>query len=166
LSTTTETQQQPRNAGNNSTTISLEIEQADIDSAIKTLQEESHQMVELMEIEKTYAAESVLQFKRIIEPLMVSYDVKDAWNTARGENIQAATLTAEGIVCVTFMNGVVQAKPLESVRCETLLKILSIAIPEVKQILVERREITSLRAGVLEKIAKELSKVSLESQSA
>jgi hypothetical protein len=150
--------EKPRNVG-------LEIEQTDFDSAIKVLQEESRQMVELVEIEKAYAAESVVQLKRIIEPLGVSFNVRDAWNTSKGESVDKAVLTPEGMVCVIYTNGTVQTKPLERIRSDALLKIMSIAIPEVKQCLVERRQITSLRAGVLERIAKELGKVSSESDS-
>src|SRR5579872_2151253 len=121
--------------------VALEVEELDIDSSIKTLQEESHQMVELVEIEKTYSAETVSQFKRIIEALGISYNVKDAWNT-RSDSIERAVLTPQGVVCVIFANGTVQSKPLETIKSETLLKILSIAIPEAKKSLVERRQIT------------------------
>jgi hypothetical protein len=141
----------------------LVAEESDIDSSIKTLQEESHQMVELIEIEKTYSAEVVSQFKRIIETLGISYNVSEAWNT-RSDNIEKVVLTPQGIVCVIYTNGTMQSKPLETIRSDILLKILSIAIPEAKKCLVEKRQITGLRASLLERVARELGKVASESE--
>jgi hypothetical protein len=142
--------------------VTTEAQESDIDSSIRTLQEESHQMVELIEIERTYSTETVLQFKRIIYALGISYNVKDAWNAR--DNIEKAFLTPQGVVCVIYTNGSVQSKPLEEIKSETLLKILSIAIPEAKKYLVEKRQITGMRASVLERVAKELGKVSSESE--
>ncbi len=119
-------------------------------------------MIELIEIERTYSAEAVTQFKRIIAALGTSYNVKDAWSGRA--DIDKAVLTAQGDICIFYSSGTVQSKPLESISSETLLKILTLAVPEVKRTLSEKRQITGLRASILERVAKELSKVSDESQ--
>jgi hypothetical protein len=116
-------------------------------------------MVELIEIERNNTAQAVLQFKRIIESVGLSYDVKGALSGARSD-IEKAVLTSQGIVCITLSNGNVQSKPLESISGETVLKILTIAIPKVREVMSEKRQITSLRSSVLERVARELSKVS------
>lgn len=159
----TEVQVQTKNANEKSQRKSDEFDESDIDNSIKTLQEESHQMIELLEIEKTYSGESIAQFKRIIEPLGVSYNIKEAWSGGRTD-IDKSVLTSQGIVCIMYSSGIVQTKPLESISNETLLKILGLTIPEVKHVLSEKRQITALRASLLERVARELGKVSDDSE--
>jgi hypothetical protein len=154
----TELQTQIKNAQKKNS----DVAESDIDASIKTLQEETRQMIELVEIERTYSAEAVSQFKRVIVNLGSSYNVKEAWSGRA--DIDRAVLTAQGDICIVHSNGVIQSKPLESISSETLLKILTLAIPEIKRTLQEKRQMTGLRASILERVARELSKVSDESR--
>ncbi len=137
----------------------MQFKESEIDSSLKTLQEESRQLVELAEMEKTYASEVVNQLKQIIGPLGATYHVQTAWKTNADGLVSDAVLTAEGMICVTYNNGAVHSKPLESTSSETLLKILAEVIPEVKRVMMEKRQNMGLRASLLERIAREIAKV-------
>jgi hypothetical protein len=133
--------------------------ESEVTLSIKSLQEESLQMSELAEMEKTYAAEVVTVFKQIIEPLNMSYHIRPQSVSKSDNTLSDVVLTPQGAVCLVHSNGMINSKPLESVQSETLVKILVEVIPEVKSILSEKRQKIAGRVVMLEKVSREFSKV-------
>jgi hypothetical protein len=127
--------------------------------SIKSLQEESLQLSELSEMEKTYGFDVISSLKQIIEPLGVSYHIKPAAISKADSSLQDVVLTPQGVVCLIHNNGILNSKTLESLQSETLVKLLSEIIPEIRTLLLEKRQKTSGRVSMLEKVAKELRKV-------
>ncbi|MHB8567133.1 MAG: hypothetical protein ACYC7D_11450 [Nitrososphaerales archaeon] len=133
--------------------------ESDFAISIKSLQEESLQISELTEMERTYGAEVITSLKQVIEPLNVSYHVKPGSISKADSTLSDVILTPQGVVCLIHNNGTVNSKTLESLQSETLVKILAEIIPEVRSLLVDKRQKISGRVGMLEKVAREFRKV-------
>ena len=135
------------------------LNETDITNSIKSLQEESQQISELVEMERSYSAEVSAQLKQIIMPLNASYHIKPESISKNDSSISDAVLTPQGVVCVFYSSGNVVSRPLESITSEVLIKILSEVIPEAKILTNERRQKLSGRVMTLEKLSKEMRKV-------
>jgi hypothetical protein len=132
---------------------------SDIALALKSLAEESLQISELSEMEKTYATEVIGQLKQLIEPLSNTFHIKPTSLSKTDSSIQDVVLTPQGIITVMHSHGTINSRPLETFSTEILMRILSEVIPEAKRILVERRQKITGRVGSLEKIAREFRKL-------
>jgi len=135
------------------------LNETEISNSIKSLQEESQQISELAEMEKTYSLEVSNQLKQLIMPLNASYHIKPQSVSKNDSSISDAVLTPQGVVCVFYSSGTVVSRPLESIASEVLIKILSEVIPDVKALMYERRQKLSGRVMTLEKLSKEMRKV-------
>ena len=131
----------------------------DINIAIKSLQEETQQIFELIEMERTYGAEVSTQLKNIINPLNLSYHIKPESLSKTDSSISDVVLTPQGMVCVFNNAGSMISRPLESFQSDVLIRILLEVIPEIKVMLNDKRQKMSGRVMTLEKVAKELRKV-------
>jgi len=131
----------------------------DINMAIKSLQEETQQIFELIEMERTYGAEVSNQLKQIIMPLNLSYHIKPESISKSDSSISDVVLTPQGMVCVFNNAGSMISRPLESFQSDVLIRILLEVIPEIKVMLNEKRQKMSGRVMTLERVAKELRKV-------
>lgn len=131
----------------------------DINMAIKSLQEETQQIFELIEMERTYGAEVSNQLKQIIMPLNLSYHIKPESISKTDSSISDVVLTPQGMVCVFNNAGSMISRPLESFQSDVLIRILLEVIPEIKVMLNEKRQKMSGRVMTLERVAKELRKV-------
>ncbi len=127
--------------------------------SIRNLHEESMQISELQEMEKNYSVEVASLLRLIIEPLNTSYHVKPAAVSNRDSSLSDVVLTPQGVVCFTHNHGLTNAKPLEALPSEVLVKILGEVIPQIKQVLIEKRQKVSGRVGTLEKISREFKKI-------
>jgi hypothetical protein len=133
--------------------------EADINFAIKSLQEETQQIFELIEMERTYGSEVSTQLKQIIMPLNLSYHIKPESISKTDSSISDVVLTPQGMVCVFNNQGSMISRPLESFQSDVLIRILLEVIPEIKVMLNEKRQKMSGRVMTLERVAKELRKV-------
>ncbi len=133
--------------------------EAEITNSIKSLQEESQQISELVEMERSYSGEVTTQLKLIIMPLNASYHVKPDSVSKTDSSISDVVLTPQGVVCVFYSTGTVVSRPLESITSEVLIRILAEVIPEVKVLMNERRQKLSGRVMTLEKLSKEMRKI-------
>lgn len=131
----------------------------DINFAIKSLQEETQQIFELIEMERTYGSEVSNQLKQIIMPLNLSYHIKPESISKTDSSISDVVLTPQGMVCVFNNAGSMISRPLESFQSDVLIRILLEVIPEIKVMLNEKRQKMSGRVMTLERVAKELRKV-------
>ncbi|MDG6904423.1 MAG: hypothetical protein JRN20_01405 [Nitrososphaerota archaeon] len=135
------------------------LNETEITNSIKSLQEETQQISELVEMERSYSAEVSNQLKQIILPLNASYHIKPESISKNDSSISDAVLTPQGIVCVFYASGNVISRPLESITSEVLIRILSEVIPEAKILMNEKRQKLSGRVMMLEKLSKEMRKV-------
>ncbi|MHB1867411.1 MAG: hypothetical protein ACYCPP_00520 [Nitrososphaerales archaeon] len=135
------------------------LNETEISNSIKSLQEESQQISELVEMERSYSLEVSNQLKQIIMPLNASYHIKPQSVSKNDSSISDVVLTPQGVVCVFYSSGTVAARPLESINSEVLIRILSEVIPDAKVLMNERRQKLSGRVMMLEKLSKEMRKV-------
>ena len=142
-------------------TLGSQQKDAEIALSIKSLQEESLQISELVEMEKTYSVEVISQLKQLIEPLNVAFHVKPSSVSKSDSTIGDVVLTPQGIVCIIHTGGTINSRSLESLPSEILMRILIEVVPQVKQLLSEKRQKISGRVGTLEKIAREFRKVAV-----
>ena len=127
--------------------------------SIKSLAEESLQIAELIEMEKTYSAEVIGQLKQLIEPLGNTFHIKPTSLSKTDSSIQDVVLTPQGIITVMHSHGTINSRPLETFSTEILMRVLAEVVPEAKRILVEKRQKITGRVGSLEKIAREFRKL-------
>lgn len=135
------------------------VNESDVTNSIRSLQEESQQISELVEMERSYATEVAAQLKQIIMPLNASYHIKPESISKSDSSISDVVLTPQGLVCVFYNSGNVVSRPLESITSEVLIRILSEVIPDAKALMNEKRQKLSGRVMTLEKLSKEMRKV-------
>ncbi len=135
--------------------------ESDIANSIKSLLEESQQISELMEMERSYSSEVTNQLKQVIMPLNASYHIKPDAISKNDSSISDVVLTPQGVVCVFYNSGSVVSRSLESIASEVLVRILLEVIPDVKVLMNERRQKLSGRVMTLEKLSKEMRKIPL-----
>jgi len=157
--TAVETQSQPQQGVSHKNQPQQGRSDLDINFAIKSLQEETQQIFELIEMERTYGAEVSNQLKAIIMPLNLSYHIKPESISKTDSSISDVVLTPQGMICVFNNAGSMISRPLESFQSDVLIRILLEVIPEIKVMLNEKRQKMSGRVMTLERVAKELRKV-------
>lgn len=140
------------------------IKDGEIGVSVKALQEESLQIMELVEMERAYSVEVVQLLKQLIEPLNTAYHVKPGAISKSDSSIRDVVLTPQGVVCIIHDNGTINSRNLEALPSEIMVRVLSEVVPEVKEVLTEKRQKISGRVGMLEKITREFRKVAVGSQ--
>jgi hypothetical protein len=131
----------------------------EIVSSISLLKEEAAQITELSELERQYANETITYLKRMIEPLNTSFHI-DPKGVMKGDgSVTDIVLTPQGTVCLVRKENVV-SKPIDSLQTETLVNIIQQVIPQVKDHVSVKREKMTSRVNMLERVTKELRKVS------
>lgn len=135
------------------------INETEVANSIRSLQEESQQISELVEMERSYATEVSVQLKQIIMPLNASYHIKPESISKSDSSISDVVLTPQGLVCVFYNSGNVVSRPLESITSEVLIRILGEVIPDARALMNEKRQKLSGRVMMLEKLSKEMRKV-------
>ena len=96
------------------------LDDTEITNSIKSLQEESQQISELNEMDRTYSPEVTAQLKQMILPLNASYHLKPESVSKTDSTISDVVLTSQGVVCVFYNSGTVASRPLESMTSEVL----------------------------------------------
>jgi len=135
------------------------LSETEITNAIKSLQEESQQISELVEMERSYLADITNQLKQAIIPLNASYHIKPEAVSKNDPSISDVVLTPQGVVCVFYSSGNVVSRPLESMTSEVLMRILSEVLPDTRVLMNEKRQKLTGIVMVLEKISKEMRKI-------
>jgi hypothetical protein len=130
--------------------------------SIKALAEESFQISELSEMERTYATEVIGLLKQVIEPLNNTFHIKPTSLSKTDSSIQDVVLTPQTMVVVMHSTGTINSRPLETFSTEILMRIIAEVVPEAKRFLVEKRQKITGRVGSLEKIAREFRKLSTQ----
>lgn len=143
--------------------LSSQNKESGIVPTLKNLAEESLQISELSEMEKTYANEVTTLLKQLIIPLNTTFHVRPSSLSKTDNSIQDVVLTQQGMICVIHSHGTINSRPLETFSTEILLRVLTEVIPEARKLLIERRQKITGRVGSLEKIAKELRKMPSQS---
>lgn len=136
----------------------------EIIGTIKSIAEESLQISELSEMERTYSLEVIALLKQVIEPLNCAFHIRPTSLSKSDSSIQDVVLTPQGTVCIMHSHGTINSRQLDNFSTEILLRIINEVIPEAKRLLVEKRQKITGRVGSLEKIAKEFRKLPQQQQ--
>jgi hypothetical protein len=140
-----------------------QVKDSEIALSIKALAEESLQISELTEMEKSYGSEVIGLLKQVIEPLNNTFHIKPTSLSKTDSSIQDVVLTPQSMVVVMHSTGTINSRPLESFSTEILMRIIAEIVPEAKRFLVEKRQKITGRVGSLEKIAREFRKLPTQS---
>jgi|GEM_PF-2433068 hypothetical protein len=143
-------QQSPQSAEQKDSAIAL---------SIRTLQEESLQIAELSEMEKSYAAEVSALLRQLIEPLNTAYHIKPASVSNRDASLSDVVLTPQGMLFFMHNHGTINSKTLESLPSEVLVKVLAEVVPQIKKVMIDKRQKIAARVATLEKIGREFKKI-------
>jgi hypothetical protein len=135
------------------------LNETEVTSSVKSLQEESQQISELVEMERSYCLDVATQLKQAIAPLNVSYHIKPESVSKNDRSISDVVLTPQGMVCVFYSSGNVVSRPLESMTSEVLVRILMEVLPDAKVLMNEKRQKLTGIVMMLEKLAKEMRKI-------
>jgi hypothetical protein len=127
--------------------------------SIRTLQEESLQISELSEMERNYAAEVSSLLRQLIEPLNTAYHIKPGSVSNRDATLTDVVLTPQGMLFFMHNHGTINSKTLENLPSEVLVKILAEVVPQVKKVMIDKRQKISARVATLEKIGREFKKI-------
>jgi hypothetical protein len=127
--------------------------------SIRTLQEESLQISELSEMERNYAAEVSSLLRQLIEPLNVAYHIKPGSVSNRDATLSDVVLTPQGMLFFMHNHGTINSKTLENLPSEVLVKILAEVVPQIKKVMIDKRQKISARVATLEKIGREFKKI-------
>ena len=131
----------------------------DMSTAIMGVLEESQQIMELLELEKEYSTEVAERFRKITMSLNESYHVKPESVLKYDSSVSDVILTAKGDVCVFRGSNSVTTFPLESMTCETLIRILEEVIPKAEDLLKDKQRKIGNRVTTLERLVGEIRKV-------
>lgn len=132
--------------------------QPEIEVLVKSLQEDSLQIAELVEMEQSYTMELTSHFKQLVEQVNRSFHLKPATISKSDTTIEDVVLTTQGLVCVTYAGGKISSKSLESLPGDMIVKIFLEVVPSISQMFVEKRKRLNARVEMLEEIAREIRK--------
>lgn len=135
------------------------IESAEILSQITDLQGESESIKDILDMEKSYAAEVATIMKQFLEQIGRSYVLDPSLFPRLGHGVKDVILTPQGVFFLAYNNGLTVARTVDDLSPESLMRVLERILPDVKAFLTERRQKLSARAQMLEKVAGELKRV-------
>ena len=136
-----------------------QLRDGDVIGLIRSVQEESLKIKELSEMEKVYTTDTISVLRQFIEPLGKSYHLDPTLLSKVDPNIVDIVLTPQGSICLIYNNGSIVTRSLENLSSESLVRVLTQILPEIRLFLAERRQKLSIRTGVLEKVADEFKRV-------
>ncbi len=135
------------------------IESNEILSQISDLQGESESIKDILDMEKSYAAEVASIMKSFLEQIGRSYVLDPSLFPRLGHGVKDVILTPQGVFFLSYNNGLTIARTVDDLSPESLMRVLERILPDVKGFLTERRQKLSARAQMLEKVAGELKRV-------
>jgi hypothetical protein len=153
------TQAQQVEAGPEAEKESGVIESTEILSQISDLQGESESIKDILDMEKSYAAEVATIMKQFLEQIGRSYVLDPSLFPRLGHGVKDVILTPQGVFFLAYNNGLTIARTVDDLSPESLMRVLERILPDVKAFLTERRQKLSARAQMLEKVAGELKRV-------
>lgn len=135
------------------------IESAEILSQITDLQGESESIKDILDMEKSYAAEVAGIMKQFLDQIGRSYVLDPSLFPRLGHGVKDVILTPQGVFFLSYNNGLTIARTVDDLSPDSLIRVLERILPDVKSVLTERRQKLSARAQMLEKVAGELKRV-------
>ena len=135
------------------------IESNEILTQISDLQGESESIKDILDMEKSYAAEVATIMKQFLEQIGRSYVLDPSLFPRLGHGVKDVILTPQGVFFLSYNNGLTVARTVDDLSPESLIRVLERILPDVKGFLTERRQKLSARAQMLEKVAGELKRV-------
>ena len=127
---------------------------------IKGLREESQQISDLKDIERSHVANVVSNLRRLIEPIGKSYQIIPNTLHRIDKNVSGVILTPQGTLCLFYSNGLIVTKSLDNLSSDSLVRVLDQVLPEIKKHFSEQRRRIAMRTTLLERVAGELRVVS------
>ena len=146
-------------ASNSKSTFSANQDEIEITNVVRSILEESQQIAELTEMEKVYSAHVVTRFSEITSSLRESYHIKPESMAKNDSSVTDAVLTPNGMILIYHNNQLVTSTPLESIKCDDLLRILEETIPKAELFLKEKQQKIGQRVITLEKLVTEIRKI-------
>jgi hypothetical protein len=140
-----------------------QVNEQDLVSLVRTVQDESVRIKELSDLERTYMADTIGVLRQFIASIGKSYHLDPTLLSRVDRNIADIVLTAQGSICLIYNNNRVVTRSLENLSSESLIRVLNQILPEIKISLVEKRQKLLSRAGLLEKVSIELKKIASDS---
>jgi len=134
-------------------------ESSEIISQIQDLQGESESIKDILDMEKSYAAEVATIMKQFLDQIGRSYVLDPSLFPRLGHGVKEVILTPQGVFFLSYNNGLNIARTVDDLSPDSLIKVLERILPDVKAFLTERRQKLSARATMLEKVAGELKRV-------
>jgi hypothetical protein len=135
------------------------IESTEILNQISELQGESESIKDILDMEKSYAAEVATIMKQFLDQIGRSYVLDPSLFPRLGHGVKDVILTPQGVFFLSYNNGLTVARTVDDLSPESLIRVLERILPDVKGFLTERRQKLSARATMLEKVAGELKRV-------
>ena len=127
-------------------------------SELKALQGEFAQLSELEEMEHDYAEKLVQGLKEVLTSVEGVVPLERAALGPAYRYAKEAFLGGEAVVIVMNNSGISTAIPLAKFRSADILSIVQSAIPHLKKALSQKREETSERVDLLDRILKEMKR--------
>ena len=127
-------------------------------SELKALQGEFAQLSELEEMEHDYAEKLVQGLKEVLTSVEGVVPLERAALGPAYRYAKEAFLGGEAVVIVMNNSGISTAIPLSKFRSVEVLAIVQSAIPHLKKALSQKREETSERVDLLDRILKEMKR--------
>ncbi len=134
-------------------------ESSEIIGQIQDLQGESESIKDILDMEKSYAAEVATIMKQFLDQIGRSYVLDPSLFPRLGHGVKEVILTPQGVFFLQYNNGLNIARTVDDLSPDSLIKVLERILPDVKAFLTERRQKISARATMLEKVAGELKRV-------
>jgi len=156
MATTTQTEAAPEVTEKSEPLMS---ESSEILSQIQDLQGESESIKDILDMEKSYAAEVATIMKQFLDQIGRSYVLDPSLFPRLGHGVKEVILTPQGVFFLQYNNGLNVARTVDDLSPDSLIKVLERILPDVKAFLTERRQKLSARATMLEKVAGELKRV-------
>ncbi len=133
-----------------------QLKDPEVVTLLKSVRETAVQLKELMDMEKAYTADAIAVLKEFIEPLGKSYHLDPTLLSKVDHNIIDVVLTPQGSICLIYNNGSIVTRSLENLSSESLMRVLTQILPEIKISLEEKRQRLSVRTSFLEKVSEEI----------
>lgn len=111
--------------------------EAEADS-IRALLDQFRQLLELIDMERKYSAELISTFKEIAGHFKKSYHIRPALLFESRVPISDITLSADAVLSFSCDRKHAVSKPLESMNCDVLIKILDEVVPTMESLTNEK----------------------------
>ncbi len=127
---------------------------------LREVQNEYAQLSELDELEHDYAQKLVEAMKLLQKHVDVALEIEQAVIKEVRGDVEEAQLIACAVVVMKDKENSVISKSLSEFEPRDILKIVRAVTPELKRVIKEKKEQTSERVDLIERILKEMKKAS------